>query len=316
MEPACAQQRKKEIVYYRRGAIRKYMNDWHHLRSFLAVARTGSLSQAARDMGLAQPTIRRHIEALEQAVGRPLFLRSPQGLTLTDHAATLVASAEMVEGGAAQFSRLAEASEAGGVVRISASQIVAREVLPAILADIARQNPGLRFEIDARDDNADLLRHEADIAIRMVQPTQQDLLAAKVAQVELGLFAHRSWLDTKSVPQTMDDVVATGGLLSFDRDAAQARAWENAVGPLPAHAFALRSDDQSVLLAAMRAGLGMAICQTPVAARDANLVRVLPDIAFHLDIWTACHRDLRQQDRIATVLAGLSAGLKAYAQSA
>jgi len=163
--------------------------DWTLWRSFLAVADTGSLSAAARRLGLTQPTLGRHIEALETAIGQPLFLRAPHGMMPTPAAQALMPEAQTMAHAAASLERRAASSgEFRGTVRIAASHVVGAEVLPRLLAPLLDQHPGLAIELDLSNDPADLGRHAADLAIRMTRPGQSSLIARKLADVRLGLF--------------------------------------------------------------------------------------------------------------------------------
>ena len=139
---------------------------WDHYRSFLAVLDEGSLSRAARALGLTQPTLARHIEQLEIALAAPLFTRSPRGLLPTEAAATLAPNARAMASAAAAAQRVVSGAREAieGAVRVTASQVVAAEVLPAILRDLRKKHPALSFEIVASNQPADLLRRDADIA--------------------------------------------------------------------------------------------------------------------------------------------------------
>src|SRR5262249_40431219 len=160
-------------------------------RAFLAVLRHGSLSAAARALDVAQPTVRRRLEALEQSLGQALFTRSPSGLSPTAAALTLGPHAEAMAAAAAAFERAssADAGAVAGTVRITASEMVGGEVLPGILAALLEQHPELRLEIQLSNLTQDLLRQEADIAVRMVRPVQSALVSKRVGTVKLGLFA-------------------------------------------------------------------------------------------------------------------------------
>ncbi|WP_292925765.1 LysR family transcriptional regulator, partial [Novosphingobium sp. 63-713] len=177
---------------------------WDLYRTFAAVLREGSLSAAARALGLTQPSVARHVEAFEQAVGGKLFLRSQRGLSPTDRALALQPYAEELVAASAAMLRTASADpeDIAGTVRISASEIVAAEHLPPMLAAIRRQYPKLSIELVASDAVDDLLQRRADIAIRMVDPAQQALVARRIGTVQLGLYAHRDYLDRRGLPQS------------------------------------------------------------------------------------------------------------------
>src|SRR6478609_9570878 len=147
---------------------------WEHYRSFLAVYREGSLSGAARALGLTQPTVGRHLDALETALGTSLFTRSQNGLRPSTGAAALVPHVEAMASAAAALGRAAsgEALEERGAVRVTASEMVGIEVLPPALAGFREAHPLIDVELVLSNRTADLSRRDADIAIRMVKPTQ------------------------------------------------------------------------------------------------------------------------------------------------
>src|SRR5215831_17144703 len=197
----------------------KKEDDWSLYRSFLAVVRTGSLSAAARALGITQPTVGRHIAALEQTLGgRPLFTRSQSGLLPTDVARELLPHAESMDAAADALVRTASAraSEVAGTVRITASEVVGAEVLPPILTEFRRLYPRVEIELNLSNQTVDLLRRDADIAVRMVKPEQQSLVARKAGEVALVFFATREYLDRQGTPRTLDDL-DSHTLIGFDK---------------------------------------------------------------------------------------------------
>ena len=198
--------------------------DWSLYRSFLSVLRTGSLSAAAREEGLTQPTVGRHVDALEKVLGVPLFTRSQHGLTPTEAALELQPYAESLEATAAALVRAA-VGRAGtrGTVRITASEVVGAEVLPAILTQVHELHPEITIELVLSNRTEDLLQREADIAVRMVRPTQQALLARHVGDVDLGLHARRDYLERRGVPSSLEEL-REHTLIGFDRENAFIRS--------------------------------------------------------------------------------------------
>lgn len=287
---------------------------WELFRSFLAVARHGSLSGAARALHLTQPTLGRHVALLERSLATPMFTRSPQGLMPTETALTLVPIAEAMESAAEAMVRAAsgQAGEVAGVVRITASEIVGAEVLPPMLAAFAEQHPGIAFELHLANRTEDLLRRDADIAVRMVRPTQAGLVARRLGDAVIGLYAHRSYLAAVGEPHSMADL-ARCRLIGFDRNPTAVKAVENTGIPLSRELFSLRTDSDLAQLAALRAGYGVGGCQVGIARRDPALVRVLERaFAVPLETWLVMHEDLRASARVRRVFDHLTAGLKAY----
>ena len=290
---------------------------WDLYRTFGAVMREGSLSGAARALGLTQPTAARHVEALERAVGAQLFLRTQRGLSPTEAARRLQPHAETLAATSAALLRAA-ASRAGavaGTVRISASEIVGVEHLPPVLADLRRTHPALQLELVLSNALDDLLGRRVDIAVRMVEPVQQALTVKRVGVVEVGLYATRDYLVRRGEPRTMADL-AGQDLIGFDETTPSIRALIETFPMLQRDAFALRADSHLAQLAAIRAGFGIGFCQVSIARRDPNLLRVL-DAAARIDlgVWIAMHEDLRGTPACRVTFDALAAGLAGIART-
>ncbi|HEY0120384.1 MAG TPA: LysR family transcriptional regulator [Rhizobium sp.] len=290
--------------------------NWDFYRTFLAVLHHGSLSAAARDMGLTQPTIGRHIDALEEAIGTELFTRSQQGLLPTDAALALKPYAETLASTAAALLRAATGSRdsVNGTVRISASEVIGVEVLPPILAELQAMHPGLTIELSASDSVEDLLQREADIAVRMVAPAQDALLARHIGAISLGFFAHRNYLERYGEPKSIGEL-RQHKLIGFDRQTAYIRAMMKRYPLLDGASFAFKSDHSIALHNALRAGIGISFYQVPLANRDGNLVRLLPEIELRLDTWVAMHENLKTSPRCRVTFDALVAGLLDYVRN-
>jgi DNA-binding transcriptional LysR family regulator len=287
---------------------------WDLYRTFLAVVRERTLSAAARRLSLAQPTAGRHIQDLEKKLGTPLFVRSKRGLIPTAAALAIVPYAESMFAAAAAVNRLssAEAQDERGVVRVTAGQLVAGEVLPVILADFARRFPRIELELSVSDRNEDLLNREADIAVRMVRPTQGKLVARRIGTVELGLFAHRNYLDAFGTPQTGREL-SSHRMIGFDRDSHAVRSAGGAAAQLRREDFGFRCDNTAVQIAAMHAGVGIGGYHLQLARRNPDLVQVLArEFRFKREMWLAVHRDARSTRRIRLLFEELAAGLTRY----
>jgi DNA-binding transcriptional LysR family regulator len=289
--------------------------DWALYRTFLAVLETGSLSGAARSLGIAQPTVGRHIEALEQALnGTSLFTRSPGGLRPTEAAQALAPHAQAMAAAAEALVRTASGEAAGvrGVIRVTASDIVGAEILPAILTDFHEQHPEVTIELVLSNRQEDLLRRDADIAVRMARPTQNALTARRVGAVRIGFYAHRSYLQKHGMPQSMADL-AGHVLIGHDRAPPPRGALEQIDVEVTRELFTLRTDSDLAQLAAMRAGFGICGCQPAIAARDPNLVAILSqEFGFELEAWVVMHEDLKSNRRMRLMFDHLVEGMKAY----
>ena len=284
---------------------------WDHYRTFLFVIETGSLSAAARALGLTQPTAGRHIDALEQAFGAPLFLRTQQGLLPTEKALAMQAHAKTMAAMSSALARIAsgDMEDVRGTVRISASEVIAAETLPPILARLQEAHPNLEIELSASDLIEDLLQQEADIAIRMVRPTQSALVSRRIGHIWLGLHAHRSYLDRHGVPKSLEDLTQHR-LIGFDRQLAYIRDLLKTRPDLAGVTFDFRTDSNLVQLAAIRAGLGIGICQNAIGARDPDLVEVLPDaLDLARETFVVMHENLKTVPLFGSTFDALAAGL-------
>ena len=290
---------------------------WELYRSFLSVLEEGSLSGAARGLGITQPTVGRHVAALEQALGVVLFTRSQTGLLPTEAARSLQPYAEAMQSTAAALERAAggQGGDDGvvkGTVRISCSDVIGVEVLPPMLAGLHEAHPQLKIELVLTDKLQDLLRREADIAVRMVQPKQEQLIARHIGSIELGMHAHRDYLARRGTPRRPDDL-AGHATIGYDQPSAWLRQAEKALQGLRREMFSMRSDSNLAQLALIRAGAGIGMCQVPLARRDANLVRLLPKlITLPLGTWVTMHEDLRSSPRCRVAFDALVAGLSDY----
>ncbi len=288
--------------------------NWEWYRSFVCVLETGSLSAAGRAMGMTQPTVGRHIDSLEAALKLKLFTRSFDGFAPTDAALELKPYAVGLASTAAALRRVASSHGDGvrGTVRLTASEVVGVEVLPPILAALRRQHPELVVELVLSNQVDDLLRREADIAVRMVRPTQDALVAQRVGGIELGLHAHERYLADHGTPRTMAEL-RRHSLIGFDTETAFIRQVQARYPWFTRASLAFRSDSDLANLAAVRAGHGIGVCHVSLGTRDPSLVRVLPEeFAPMLDTWVAMHEDLRGSARCAVTFTALAAGLKDY----
>lgn len=291
---------------------------WDHCRSFLGVWRLGSLSAAARASGLTQPTVARHITQLEDALGGgALFIRSPHGLSPTDLAGSLIPHALAMEASAAAMVRTAsgDASEVSGAVRLTASEMIGVEVLPEILAAFSADYPKVEFELVATNETADLLRRDADIAVRMVRPSQGALIAQKVGNIQLGMYTRADYLARRGRPETLE-ALADHAIIGFDRETTSVQALQGIGLKLKREMFAFRTDNDLAQFAAIRAGFGIGICQTNLARRHPDLIRLFPEeMSFSLETWITMHEDLRGNRRMRLVFDHLVTAMSAYAKA-
>ncbi len=287
---------------------------WDLYRSFLAVIRTASLSGAARALGTTQPTVGRHIDALEAALGMPLFIRSRHGLAPTEPALDLGPHAETMAAASAALARAAtgEAEEERGSVRLTASDIVGVEILPTAIKKFRVMHPAINIELVLTNRTENLLRREADLAVRMMRPTQEALVARKMGDVTIFLYAHKAYAKKFGVPETLGHV-ANHTVIGPDTNVAILDAIE-AAGLKKARAvITLKSDSDLAQLAMLRAGCGIGGMQKQLAARDRNMVPILHE-AFQIpmEMWLVMHENLRGSHRIRLLYDHLATHLTQY----
>jgi DNA-binding transcriptional LysR family regulator len=287
---------------------------WELYRSLLGVLREGSLSAAARELGITQPTVGRHVAALEHLLGATLFTRSHTGLLPTDAALALRSFAEGMDSMAAALERAASSQGDGvqGVVRVSASEVVGAEVLPPVLAELRERHPALTIELVLSNRVQDLLRREADIAVRMVRPRQSKLVARRIGDIEVGMHAHPSYLARCGTPHSVAELAAHT-VIGYDQPTAFLRAAARRSPALDRATFHLRADSDLAQLALIRAGAGIGFCQVPIARRDGLERVVARAFSINLDTWVTMHEDLRASPRCQVVFDALVRGLLSHA---
>jgi DNA-binding transcriptional LysR family regulator len=281
------------------------------VQSFLRVAQAGSLSAAARDGGHSQPTLGRHIRLLEAALGQPLFTRHPDGQHLTPFGLRLLDDAQDMQAAAARLSLTAAGSSAAltGTVRITAARVVAQWHLPPILAQLRAEEPGIALELVASDTSENLLHGEADIALRMFRPDRGDLVAQKITELPLGLYAARSYLERVGIPTSPADLMDLD-FVGYDRSDLIVRLLSEQGMPVTRDFFATRCDDQIVNWALVCAGAGIGGFQTVIADDDRRVQRIADFITLpRLPVWLVVPRALRHVARIARVRDALAHGM-------
>ena len=287
---------------------------WELYRSLLAVVREGTLSGAARSLGLTQPTVGRHIDALEAQLGVSLFNRSRAGLLPTDAALALVPHAESMGHAADALIRTAsgEASEARGSVRLTVSELLGVELITPLLSSFFAAHPRIAVELLLSSRTEDLGRREADIAVRLFRPTQAALVARRLGVLSFGLHAHPSYLAARGVPRSLDDL-ARHALIGFDSEALRRRLAMPGM-PHARDSFLLRCDIYLAHQAALRAGVGVGTSMFALARRD-GLTHVLPDVApVEVEVWLAMHESSRLTRRVRLLFDFLAERLGEYVE--
>lgn len=278
--------------------------DWDLIKTFLAVVKTGSLSAAARELGISQPTLSRDIQTLEKTTKLNLFRRNTQGLQLTETGQNLVDSASRMNEAADLFARQVSgmAAHVAGDVRISANEIVGVYLLPPAIVALREQHPAINVEIVISNKTSSLSKRETDIALRMFRPTQPDLVARRLPELELGFYAHRDYLKKHGTPTSFDEFRGHT-IIGFD----EGMDFIDGAAQMGYHFvrdnFPLRTDNLLMQVNLLRAGAGISGTHVRLADQWPELQRIFEWIPLPaLEFWVVCHSDVQYSTRIRTVM--------------
>jgi DNA-binding transcriptional LysR family regulator len=288
--------------------------DWNQLNAFLETAETGSLSAAARKLGLTQPTLSRQVAAIELRLGVTLFERvgksmalTPTGVDLLEHARAMGSAAEALSVAATGRSKAV-----GGVVSVSASDVIAIHLLPPLVRLLREQEPGIAIEVVATNALSDLLRREADIAIRNVKPEQPELIAKLIGDATANFYASKAWVKIYGHPRTAKDA-AKLPFVGSDRSGKFLSYLQQHGLPLTEANFSCYVDHSAAHFALVREGMGIGAMMDEIARDTPGIVRVLDEVPqVRFPIWLVTHRELRTSRRIRVVFEALAKGLAKY----
>lgn len=291
--------------------------DWSLVQVFLAVAETGSLSEAARKLGVSQPTMGRQIRQAERVLDVTLFHRQPRGLALSETGLALLPHAQVMRDSLQALSLTAagRSEQLTGPVRITASVFTAHHHLPPILAQLREEEPEISIDLVPSDRTENLLYREADIAVRMHRSEQLDIVTRHLGELELGLYAATPYLDRVGRPQTIDDFFEAD-LVGYDRSDMILRGMRDMGIEAQRDWFATRCDHHGVYWELIRAGCGIGFAQTCVADLEPGVERVLHDMPLPtLPLWLAAHEAVRATPRLRRVWDALADGLMPFVKA-
>lgn len=278
-------------------------SDWQGWQLFLAIAENGSLNKAAERLGCSQPTMSRQLLALESKLGRNLFDRSTQGLTLTDFGNSLLEESRHMAASAERLQRIAQGQDAtlSGSVRLSVNEMLAQYYLPRLLPMFMDQYPQLQVQIVVTNHASSLDKRDADIAVRMFRPLQQDLVMRHIGDIELGAYASDSYLLKEGTPESVEQL-GEHRILGFDRDkqleeGAAAMGW-----PLSNEDLLFRTDNMPLMVETAVHGGGILFTHATVA-KQRKLIRIdcglnIPPLPMYL----VCHRDVQHNRKIRVLM--------------
>jgi DNA-binding transcriptional LysR family regulator len=291
-----------KAIHFRMTSAASADFDWGLVRSFLAVLDAGSVSAAAQRSGARQPTLSRHVAELEAQLGAPLFERTGRGVAPTGTALTIAAAARQMEEAALALARGVARSRSAtrGSVRITTSLVAATWLLPRVLVQMQRRHPEIEVELVASNELTNLLRREADIAVRMVRPAQGSLIARKLGEIEIVAAAHSGYL-AKAPPLREPADLLAHRLIGFDRDDSILRGFARLGVPLARSDFAFRTDDQVAYTRLVAEGAGVGFLAAYTLRQWPGVVRLLPGLAIpSLQCWLAVHREIRSNPLVRT----------------
>jgi len=278
--------------------------DWELIRSFLQVAQSGSLSKAAQQLAVSQPTLSRQIQQLESITRLNLFKRSTQGLEITEQGSRLLESAQIMQDAADRFARQIAGLDGTlrGEVRISVSEIIGVYYLPAAIAAFQAQHPDVKVDVVISNEVSSLSKREADIALRMYRPQQPDLICRRLPDHHLGIYAHRDYLHDDPNLLRFEDMQAYH-FVGYDSDMSLIEGAREQGVELKRDDFSLRTDSLVLQHALVQGKAGFGILHSRLAERTPDLVRLFPDVPIpSLQMWCVCHRDLQFNNRIRAAM--------------
>jgi len=287
--------------------------DWNHIRAFLVTAEEGTLSAAAKALGLTQPTLSRQVCALESELSVMLFERVGQRLVLTNSGLELLEHARGMGNAALEFSLAAtgQSQKIEGSVIISASELTAAYMLPKIIAKLRREEPGIDIEVVVTNEPSDLKRREADIAIRSFHPKQNDLIAKKLGEEVIWLYGTQEYLD-KLPSITEYSELKELQIIGFDRsnsviDLLNKQGWK-----LSKDNFSVITSCQLLQLALCKEGQGVIFFPEKMGDQETDLIRAFEHLGpvMQIPIWLVCHQELRTSLRVRRVFDFIATELK------
>lgn len=282
--------------------------DWNRARAFLVTAEEGSLSAAARALGVAQPTLGRQVAALERELGVTLFERVGRGLVLTSSGLELMEHVRVMGSAASLMSLTAsgQSQSIEGAICISATEAYAAFLLPPIVEKLRRSALGITLEILASNAVSDLRRREADIAIRHVRPTDQDLIAKRMPDEAAQLYAAPAYLDGIGNPQTMADC-SGADFIGFDQNQMMLDGLNARGFTLTSANFPVITGNHLVHWALVKQGVGIGVMPLQIGDAEPLVTRVLRDMEpFEIPVWLVAHRELNTSRRVRLVFDLLS----------
>jgi DNA-binding transcriptional LysR family regulator len=281
------------------------MLDWDDLRYFLAISRTGTLARAGALLGINATTVGRRLSALEERVGARLFDRTPEGYLLSAAGHGLLQHAERMEAEALAVEREVVGADARlqGVVRVSATEMLATRFIAPQLPRFIERHPDIVIDLNCTNKSVILARREADVALRLARPREDNVVTRRLTQIDLALYASSAYVARRTMPEDPDRSLSGHDVILFAESRAFALENDWISSRLGRAHVVLRSDSVSSIFSAVVAGVGMALLPRAVADLDIGLRRIptttVPEPRI---VWQTVHADLQKSARVRAVL--------------
>ena len=278
--------------------------DWNRARAFLVTAEEGSLAGAARSLGMTQPTLGRQVAALEREIGLDLFTRRGRGLELTPNGIKLLEHVRLMGDAANQFSLSASGKSdvIEGDVSITASELLSTFMLPPMIKALREMEPGIEIEINSTNEERDLNRREADIAIRNFRPTQPELIVKRLCSVRGHLYAAKSYLQQLDNPQSIEEL-NKANFIDIEKPGRLMTLLNSQGFNLTKQNFPVISNSHIVQWELVKQGVAISATVEEIGDNEPLVERVvtsdLPLIT--MDLWLVTHNELRTNRRIRRV---------------
>lgn len=285
--------------------------DWNRVRAFLVTAEEGSLSAASRALNIAQPTLGRQIKALEVELGVALFERSGRGLEITPSGKALLEHARDMGDAANKLSLVSSSKSESleGNIAITATEMMAVFILPPLIQKLRKLEPGISVELISSNQASDLIRREADIAIRNFRPTQPDLIAKKIKNLNYNLYATPEYLASIGNPKTAK-ALSQAEFIGFNRASHLIEILNDKGFTISDRNFSVKSESSSSNWALVKQGLGLGGMQEDIGDADPFVERALPNFSLpQTELWLVAHRELKVNKRIRMVFDFLASEL-------
>ena len=285
---------------------------WELIQVFSAVSKLGSLSKAAKVLNTSQPTLSRQIALLEKQLEITLFERSTQGLKITDLGAKLIESSEMMLLASEQFMRTASGStlSLAGNIRVSANEVIGLYYLPEAITKFNQQYPEIQVEIDISNQSTSLHKRDADIALRMFRPTQPELIAKRLPNIDLIFVASNDYLLKHGQPKDLQ-TIDQHTLIGYDKDPQFIKSIKQLGLPVAEKDFYLKTDFLPLQIELARKGAGISITHKHLIQQCHELNEILQEVSLpHLEFWLVCHADVQHNRRIRVLMSFLTTYLE------